>query len=122
LSGTVSKSRGDPSQSLQMIERPLMTVDELKSMAKGHFIVMKTGSNPMKCILKLFLKWGITFEESFAVPEHSAREVKYADKDELEQAIILKYPQQNKTNELADLPKQTRQPKQAPRGKNVRID
>jgi type IV secretion system protein VirD4 len=122
LSGTVSKSRGDPSQSLQMIERPLMTVDELKSMPKGHFIVMKTGCNPMKCILKLFLKWGITFEESFAVPEHSAREVKYADKDELEQAIISKYPKQNKENESPELPKQTKQPRQAPKVSNIRTD
>ena len=32
MSGSVSRSVNDPSQSLQMIERPLMTADELKSM------------------------------------------------------------------------------------------
>lgn len=37
-----------------MIGRPLMTVDELKSMPKGQFIVMKTGTHPMISKLKLF--------------------------------------------------------------------
>ena len=37
MSGSVSKGKNDPSQSLQMIERPLMTTDELKSMPKGSF-------------------------------------------------------------------------------------
>ena len=45
LSGSVSKGKNDPSQSLQMIQRPLMTTDELKSMPKGNFILMKTGKN-----------------------------------------------------------------------------
>ena len=40
--------------SLQMIERPLMMTDELKTMPKGQFIVMKTGAHPMKVKLKLF--------------------------------------------------------------------
>lgn len=43
MSGSVSRSKNDPSQSLQMIERPLLTPDELKSLPKGDFIVMKTG-------------------------------------------------------------------------------
>ena len=56
LSGSVSRSRNDPSQSLQMIERPLMTPDELKSMKKGRFIVLKTGAHPFVSRLKLFFK------------------------------------------------------------------
>ena len=31
-----------------MMERPLMSADELKAMPKGEFIVMKTGLHPMK--------------------------------------------------------------------------
>lgn len=58
MSGSVSRSKNDPSESLQMIERPLMTPDELKSMPKGQFVVMKTGFYPMKVKLKLFFKWG----------------------------------------------------------------
>ncbi len=46
LSGTVTRSSGNggSNRQLQMIERSLMTVDELKSMPKGHFIVMKTAA------------------------------------------------------------------------------
>ena len=64
LSGSVSNSKNDPSRSLQMIERPLMTPDELKSLPKGTFIVTKTGFYPIKVKLKLFFKWGIEFERS----------------------------------------------------------
>ena len=87
MSGSVSRGKNDPSQSLQMIERPLMTPDELKSMPKGQFIVMKTGHNPMKIKLKLFFKWGINFEKPFSLEEQQVREVKYLNKRELETAI-----------------------------------
>ncbi len=46
LSGSVSQSKNEPSRSIQMIERPLMTPDELKSLPKGTFIVTKTGFYP----------------------------------------------------------------------------
>ena len=77
MSGSVSRGKNDPSQSLQMIERALMTPDELKSMPKGQFIVMKTGHNPMKVKLKLFFKWGIQFEEPFSIGERRVQTVKY---------------------------------------------
>ena len=88
LSGYVSRGRNDPSQSLQMIQRPLMTPDEIKTLKKGTFIVTKTGAHPMQATLKLFLKWGITFEEPFELKERAARKVSYADKQELEMEII----------------------------------
>ena len=87
MSGSISRGKNDPSQSLQMIERPLMTPDELKSIPKGHFIVMKTGTHPMRTRLRLFLEWGITFEEPYVLPEKAARKVAYASKKELEAAI-----------------------------------
>lgn len=92
LSGSVNRGKNDPSQSLQMMERPLMTPDELKSMPKGEFIVMKTGAYPMKVKLKLFFKWGITFGEPYQVPEHGDRQVRYASREKLMQAIRGKYP------------------------------
>ena len=92
LSGSVSRGKNDPSQSLQMIERPLMTPDELKSMPKGEFIVMKTGVHPMKVHLKLFFKWGIKFGEQYVVPDQGNRRVRYASKQELVTAILLVYP------------------------------
>jgi type IV secretion system protein VirD4 len=91
MSGSVSKSKNDPSQSLQMIERPLMTPDELKSLPKGTFVVMKTGFYPMKVKLKLFFKWGIKFEEKYEVMENGNREVHYANRSELFNNIIQKY-------------------------------
>ncbi len=92
LSGSVSRGKNDPSQSLQMIERPLMTPDELKSMPKGQFIVMKTGVNPMKVKLKLFFKWGIEFGEPYKVPDRGSRPVRYASRQELMEAIHEAYP------------------------------
>jgi len=91
MSGSVSRGKNDPSQSLQMIERPLMTPDELKSMPKGCFIVTKTGSYPMRTRLKLFLEWGITFEKPYEIAEKSARRVEYADRRELEEEIIRRH-------------------------------
>ena len=91
MSGSVNRGKNDPSQSLQMISRPLMTPDELKTLSKGNFIVTKTGSNPMKSILKLFFKWGITFNKIYALEEKGSRVVSYADKSELESAIIKCY-------------------------------
>lgn len=74
-----------------MIQRPLMTPDELKSLPKGNFIVSKTGNHPMKTRLKLFLKWGITFEELYEMEEKAARKVVYADKQEIEEEIIRRF-------------------------------
>ena len=92
LSGSVSKGKNDPSQSLQMIERPLMTPDELKSIPKGSFVVMKTGTHPMQTKLRLFLDWGITFDAVYATPEHAARSVAYASRAELLDSINRTYP------------------------------
>ena len=92
MSGSISKGKNDPTQSLQMIERPLMTPDELKTMPKGGFIVMKTGVHPMQVQLRLFLDWGIRFKKPYEVPEKAQRKVAYANKDELEAAILRKHP------------------------------
>ena len=91
-SGSVSTGK-DKSQSLQMIGRPLMTVDELKSMPKGQFIVMKTGTHPMISPLKLYFKWGIVFEEPYLLGDKGARAVSYMDRDELFRAAEIRYPQ-----------------------------
>ena len=95
LSGTVSHGR-DKSKSLQMIGRPLMTPDELKSMPKVQFIVMKTGTHPMISPLKLYFKWGIEFEEPYMLEDKGARKVKYMSKDGLMREVEMKYPQKKK--------------------------
>ena len=97
MTGSVSRSKNDPSQSLQMTERPLMTADELKSMKKGSFIVMKTGAHPFVSKLKLFMKWGISFpKESYTIKDCGARKVRYISREKLIRAITDKYPPKRK--------------------------
>ena len=102
MSGSVSKGKNDPSQSLQMMERALMTPDELKALPKGEFIVMKTGTYPMRTKLRLFLEWGITFEEPYQTPERAARKVIYAGKRELVQAILHAQQREQSVEECVD--------------------
>ena len=90
LSGSVSQGK-ESSQSLQMMERPLMTADELKSIPKGEFVVMKTGTHPMRTHLRLFLDWGITFEKDCPMPEPVIRRVAYAGCEELIANIRKQY-------------------------------
>ncbi len=91
MSGSISRGKNDPSQSLQMMERPLMTPDELKSIPKGSFVVMKTGTHPMRTRLRLFLDWGIRFGEPYTVEEKANRKVVYADKQALEENIVRRH-------------------------------
>lgn len=87
LSGSVSQGK-ESSQSLQMMERALMTPDELKSIPKGEFVVMKTGTHPMRTKLRLFLDWGITFDpDGYRMPEQAARKIAYVDQSELIRSI-----------------------------------
>jgi len=86
LSGSVSQGKA-----LQMIERPLMTPDELKSVPKGEFVVMKTGAHPMRTRLRLFLDWGITFEKDCPTPKPVVRRVAYAGCEELIANIRKQY-------------------------------
>ena len=96
LSGSVSRGKNDPSQSLQMMERPLLMPDELKSIPKGNFIVQKTGQHPMRTRLRLFLEWGITFEDPYIVPERADRAVAYANREDLEHNL----PKSNKAEDV----------------------
>ena len=68
-----------------------MTPDELKSIPKGEFVVMKTGTHPMRTRLRLFLDWGISFKEPYQTPEHGRRKVYYASRQELVEAIQERY-------------------------------
>ena len=90
LSGSVSQGK-ESSQLLQMMERPLMTADELKSIPKGEFVVMKTGTHPMRTHLRLFLDWGITFEKDCPMPGPVIRRVAYAGCEELMANIRKQY-------------------------------
>ena len=98
LTGSVSKGKDNTSQSLQMAERALLSPDELKNLPKGNFIVMKTGTHPMRTRLQLFLNWGITFGEPYTVPERANRAVAYANRVDLERNL----PKSAKAEEAAE--------------------
>ena len=87
-----------------MMSRPLMTPDELKTLAKGHFILAKTGCCPMRTQLPLFLKWGIRFGEAYEVAEQAARQVVYADRFELEQEIVRRRDDCDEEGDFGELP------------------
>ena len=63
-----------------MMERLLMSPDELKHIPKGDFIVIKTDTHPMQSRLPLFLDWDITFDEPYQMPERANRKIAYANK------------------------------------------
>ena len=90
LTGSVSRSKDHPSQSLSMIQRELMSADELKSMKKGSFVVMKTGTHPFIAKLRLHFEWGVTFDEPvYILEEKSRRKTRYIQKDALRTKILL---------------------------------
>jgi type IV secretion system protein VirD4 len=123
MSGYVTTGKNDPSQSLQMMGRPLMTSDELKALPKGSFIVTKTGTHPMRTKLELFFKWGIVFDSPFEMKEQAARKVEYADAKQLEAAILKKYPPKQKPAPAsAPTPDVPAAPKQPDEKSPVRLD
>ena len=110
-SGSVSRGKNDPSQSLQMIERALLTPDELKSLPKGTFVVMKTGAHPMQVRLKLFFQWGIKFPSAiYEVADKGNRKVSYASKEYLEQKIIEEYSTSSVGEEMTEAEKEQHRP------------
>ena len=122
-SGSVSRGKNDPSQSLQMIERALLTPDELKSLPKGTFVVMKTGFYPMQVRLKLFFKWGIVFPDKvYTVPDKGNRKVSYASQEILEQEIVKIYATGSRSagEKLTDEELEGRREKFPPEQKTIR--
>lgn len=100
LSGSISKGKNDPSQSLQMIQRNLLTTDELKALPKGTFVLMKTGTHPIITKLKLFTKWGIELDKVYKTEERSLRTVEYANVMQLEDMIRSTYGKRTQTNDI----------------------
>lgn len=82
ISGSISRGKNDPSQSLQMIQRPLMTPDELKTLPKGNFFWPRPAAVlcalSCRCFsngvsgLKSPLRWRNVQPESFTMPTASS--------------------------------------------------
>lgn len=58
----------------------------------------------MQTRLRLFLDWGITFGEAYQTSDRGQRKVYYADRKELEEAILKKYPQKIPNPQPAQAP------------------
>ena len=104
LSGSISRGKNDPGQSLQMMGRPLMTPEELKTLPKGQFILAKTGCHPMQTRLPLFFKWGIRFGEPYVIPEQAERPVSYVDRFALGEEILRHREEEEKRKEERERP------------------
>jgi len=95
-SGSVSHSGGmdrtNSSRSLQMIQRPLLTADEIKTLEQNKWILMKSRSHPLITTMKRFNEWGITLDCPFAMPENAERKVRYASSSALMASVSSKYP------------------------------
>jgi len=102
MTGSISQGR-DKSKSLQMTGRQLMSADEIKIMPKDTFIVTRTGVNPMKTVLRLFFKWGITLDDKYIGSKEAIRKVHYADKKQIEVMIDERYSK-DKDSFFEDIP------------------
>ena len=100
LSGSTSRSgsfeRDSSTKSLQMIQKPLMTAEQIRTMPDNQWILTKTRTHPLKTILKRFDEWGIKLDAPFAMPENATRTVRYASREKLKAAVLERYPQREK--------------------------
>ena len=64
-------------------------------MKKGSFLVMRTGAHAFISKLKLFLKWGIKFDQGAVdLTDKANRTVHYASRASIIAAVSKVYPQQ----------------------------
>ena len=97
-SGCASRSSNgmmerNASKNIQMIQKPLMTAEQIRTMPDDQWILMKTRRKAMLTYMKRFDEWGIKLDCPFQMPENAERKVKYANKDELKVAVLSRYPQ-----------------------------
>jgi len=97
-SGSVSNSgngisASNASKSLNMVQSQLMDAEKIKTMPQDQWVLTKTRMKPILTKLKRFTEWGIELDEPYQVPEHSARQVLYANKSRLKAAILERHPQ-----------------------------
>lgn len=99
-----SGKAGRRSKTDNVVSVSLMTADEIRNLAKGDFIVMRTGKHPMKTHFDIFLDWGIpAFKEEKEISIQQSSAVQYASKDEIIKNILesssVKDVQQTVTDE-----------------------
>jgi len=100
MSGSISRSsnelsKSNTSKSMQMIQKPLMTAEQILHMPEGQWILTKTRRYPMLTTMRRYNEWGIKLDCPFQMPENATRRVLYASKDELKAAVLAKYPRKS---------------------------
>ena len=91
--GSISKgAKRSNSTSYQMHGKPLMSEDEIKRMPKYNFVFNKTGMAPFKAKFRRYPYWGINLnEDKYEMNTNTLKEVHYATRDKLMNAIKEKY-------------------------------
>ena len=88
MTGSVSSNKmgGNVNKTLQMMQQPLMTPDQIRALKRGQFILMKTGMRPAQLTLHFFSELGIEYskETLYNVKKRLSRVVEYASKSSLE--------------------------------------
>lgn len=104
MSGSTSRSgsfeRDSSTKSLQMIQKPLMTAEQIRTMPENQWILTKTRTHPLKTVLKRFDEWGIKLDTPFAMPENATRTVRYASREELKAAVLARFPHKERMEPL----------------------
>lgn len=98
-SGSVSHSSNglfdtNSSQNLQMVQKQLITAEQLKALPRNQWILTKTHCHPMITTMRWYSDWGIQLDSPFQMPEFAAREVKYASAEKLKATIQELYSPQ----------------------------
>ena len=88
MTGSVSSNKmgGNVNKTLQMMQQPLMTPDQIRALKRGQFILMETGMRPARLTLHFFSELGIEYskETLYNVKKRLSRVVEYASKSSLE--------------------------------------
>jgi len=83
-----------------MIQKPLMTAEQIRTMPENQWILTKTRTHPLKTVLKRFDEWGIKLDTPFAMPENATRTVRYASREKLKAAVLRRYPHKERMEPL----------------------
>lgn len=89
------------SQNLQMVQKSLVTADQLKTLPRNQWVLTKTHCHPMMTTLKRYNEWDITLDQPFQMQEFSAREVRYASAKGLRASILEQYGQNDSPSAIA---------------------
>lgn len=91
-SGTVSNGNGNSSRTMQMTGKPLMSPQEIRSLPRGEYVLLRSGSNPTKIKISRYDKTkAMTLNEPFEPTEQAYRAVDYASRDEFMRLLKNKY-------------------------------